>query len=205
MKIFTVVFNYPSYNKQAENPLYNNSCPVVLTLADSALLKDGKPLFMPDDLGPIDYEPQLVVRINRLGKSIPERFAHRYYDAVTCGVGFTARQLLTTLRQRQLPWTMAKSFDGAAVIGRWVDIREVSDTAAIGFRLDVNGTTAYSGSSRGMLHGIDATVAYISRWFTLRTGDILFTGAPCPPAEAQVNDHLVGYVDDKKVLEFNVK
>ena len=205
MKIFTIVFNYQQYNKQADEPLYNNSDPVVLSLADSALLKDGKPHFMPDDLGTIDYEPQLVVRINRLGKSIPQRFAHRYYDAVTCGVSFTARQLLSSLRQRQLPWTMAKSFDGAAAIGRWVDIQEVDNAANIGFRLDVNGETVYNGNTADMLHGIDATVAYISRWFTLRTGDILFTGAPCPAAEAKINDHLVGYVDDKKVLEFNVK
>ena len=121
--------NYVRHNKELDGTLYKPEEPVIFTKADSALLKDRKPFFVPDFMGRIDYEAELVVRICRLGKSIPQRFAHRYYDAVTLGVDFTARDMQRRLREKGMPWELSKGFDGSAAIGEWVDIGR-SDTAA---------------------------------------------------------------------------
>ena len=135
MKIFAVAYNYAEYNKTAGSPLYLGEEPVIFTKADSSLLKGGRPMFLPDTLGRIDYEAELVVRICRLGKGIPQRFAHRYYDAVTCGVDFTARDLQQQLRKQSLPWDVCKSFDGAAAIGEWVPMEDLSAIQDIRFGL----------------------------------------------------------------------
>ena len=158
-----------------------------------------------DDLGRIDYETELVVRICRLGKSIPQRFAHRYYDAVTVGIDFTARELQKKLRAEGKPWDLCKSFDGAAVIGEGVDLAKFRDMQALHFRLDINGNTVQEGCSADMLFKVDELIAYISRWFTLKTGDLLFTGTPAGVGPVNINDRLVGWLEDRKVLEFNVK
>lgn len=204
MKIFAIAYNYDAYNKAKDSPLYNESEPAVLMKADSSLLRGGRPLFLPDELGRIDYEAELVARISRLGKGIPERFAHRYYDAVTCGVDFTARDLQLRLMQQGLPWDLSKSFDGAAAVGEWVPKEELP-AGGIPFRLDVNHATVQEGNSSYMRWSVEHIIAYISRFFTLRTGDLIFTGTPSPTGPVHVDDHLTGYVADKKVLEFNVK
>ena len=205
MKIFAVGKNYILHNKEMEGALYKPEEPVIFTKADSALLKDGKPFFPPDDLGRIDYETELVVRICRLGKSIPQRFAHRYYDAVTVGIDFTARDLQSKLKQKGLPWELCKGFDGSAAIGEWVDVGKFRDIQAIHFHLDINGKTVQEGCSSDMLYKVDELIAYISRWFTLKTGDILYTGTPSGVGPVSINDHLVGWLEERKVLEFNVK
>ena len=205
MKIFAVGKNYILHNKEMEGALYKPEKPVIFTKADSALLKDGKPFFPPDDLGRIDYETELVVRICRLGKSIPQRFAHRYYDAVTVGIDFTARDLQSKLKQKGLPWELCKGFDGSAAIGEWVDVGKFRDIQAIHFHLDINGKTVQEGCSSDMLYKVDELIAYISRWFTLKTGDILYTGTPAGVGPVSINDHLVGWLEERKVLEFNVK
>lgn len=204
MKIFAIAYNYDAYNKAGDSPLYMGKEPVVLMKADSALLKGGRPMFLPEELGRIDYEAELVVRISRLGKGIPERFAYRYYDAVTCGVDFTARDLQCRLRQEGLPWDLSKSFDGAAAIGEWVSCEELPSDG-ITFRLEVNRTTVQEGNSSFMRWSIQSIIAYISRFFTLRTGDLIFTGTPSPTGPVHVDDHITGFIGDKKVLEFNVK
>ena len=205
MKIFAVGMNYILHNKELDGTLYKPEEPVIFTKADSSLLRDGKPFFLPDDLGRIEYEAELVVRICRLGKSIPVRFAHRYYDAVTVGVDFTARELQRRLRAEGKPWDLCKSFDGAAVVGQWVDKALLPDVGALRFRLDVNGRTAQEGCSADMLFKIDELIAYISRWFTFKTGDLLYTGTPAGVGPVSVNDRLTGWLEDHKVLEFNVK
>ena len=205
MKIFAVGMNYILHNKELDGTLYKPEEPVIFTKADSSLLRDGKPFFLPDDLGRIEYETELVVRICRLGKSIPVRFAHRYYDAVTVGVDFTARELQRRLRAEGKPWDLCKSFDGAAVVGQWVDKALLPDVGALRFRLDVNGRTAQEGCSADMLFKIDELIAYISRWFTFKTGDLLYTGTPAGVGPVSVNDRLTGWLEDRKVLEFNVK
>lgn len=205
MKIFAVGMNYAMHNKELDGTLYKPEEPVIFTKADSALLKDGKPFFLPDELGRVDYETELVVRICRLGKSIPERFAHRYYDAVTVGIDFTARDLQRKLRAEGKPWEMCKGFDGSAAIGEWVDIAKFRDVQAIHFHLDINGKTVQEGRSSDMLFKVDELVAYISRWFTLKTGDIIYTGTPVGVGPVNIDDHLTGWIEDRKVMEFNVK
>ena len=204
MKIFAVAANYPSHNILGDNALFPYQDPVIFTKADSSLLKGNRPMFLPDDLGRIDVGASLVVRICRLGKSIPQRFAHRYYDAVTCGVDFTAVELEQRLRQQGLPWDMCKSFDGAAAIGSWVPVEETGKPQDAHFHIDVNGTTLQQGWGGDMLHDVDSVIAYISRYFTLRTGDLLFTGSPAFH-EIHVDDHVEGFVNDQKILDFNVK
>lgn len=205
MKIFAVGMNYIQHNKELDGTLYKPEEPVIFTKADSALLKDSKPFFLPDELGRIDYETELVVRICRLGKSIPQRFAHRYYDAVTVGIDFTARDLQNKLRAEGKPWDLCKGFDGSAVIGEWVSIEKFRDIQAIHFRLDINGNTVQEGCSSDMLFKVDEIIAYISQWFTLKTGDILYTGTPAGVGPVHIDDHLTGWLEDRKVLEFNVK
>lgn len=156
-------------------------------------------------MGRIDYEAELVVRICRLGKAIPARFAHRYYDAVTVGIDFTARDLQQKLRENGMPWEMCKGFDGAATIGNWVSADLFRDVQALHFHLDINGKTVQEGCTSDMLFKIDEIIEYISKYFTLKTGDILYTGTPAGVGPVNIDDHLVGYVEDRKVLEFNVK
>ena len=205
MKIFAIGMNYIQHNKELEGTLYKPEEPVIFTKADSSLLKDGKPFFLPEEMGRVDYETELVVRICKLGKSIPQRFAHRYYDAVTVGIDFTARELQQRLRAEGKPWDLCKGFDGAAVIGQWVDIAKFRDIQAIHFHLDINGQTVQQGCSSDMLFKVDEIIAYISRYFTLKTGDLLYTGTPVGVGPVHINDHLTGWIDDRKVLEFNVK
>lgn len=205
MKIFAVGLNYPQHNKELNETLYKGEVPVIFTKADSSLLKDGKPFFVPDDMGRIDYETEIVVRICRLGKAIPARFAHRYYDAVTVGIDFTARELQAELRKKGLPWEMCKGFDGAAAIGEWVSVEKFRDVQALQFHLDINGKTVQEGRTNDMLFKIDEIIEYISKYFTLKTGDIIYTGTPVGVGPVNIDDHLTGYIEDRKVLEFNIK
>lgn len=205
MKIFGIGMNYIQHNKELDGALYKTEAPVLFTKADSSLLKSGKPFFVPDFMGRIDYEAELVIRICRLGKNIPQRFAHRYYDAVTVGIDFTARDVQQQLREKGLPWDLSKSFDGAAVIGEWVGKDKFLDVQALRFRLDINGQTVQEGCTADMVFGIDEIVAYISQYFTLKTGDVIFTGTPAGVGPVHIDDHLEGYVEERKVLEFNCK
>ena len=205
MKIFAIGMNYAQHNKEMEGALYKPEEPVVFLKADSSLLKDKKPFFLPEELGQLDYETELVVRICRLGKSIPQRFAHRYYDAVTCGIDFTARDLQRKCREKGLPWTLCKGFDGAAVIGEWVPVEKFRDIQAIHFHLDINGTTVQEGCTSDMLYGVDELIAYISQWFTLKTGDLIYTGTPMGVGPVHLDANLDGWLEERKVLEFNVK
>lgn len=205
MKIFGIGMNYIQHNKELDGALYKTEAPVLFTKADSSLLKSGKPFFVPDFMGRIDYEAELVIRICRLGKNIPQRFAHRYYDAVTVGIDFTARDVQQQLREKGLPWDLSKSFDGAAAIGEWVSKDKFLDVQALRFRLDINGQTVQEGCTADMVFGIDEIVAYISQYFTLKTGDVIFTGTPAGVGPVHIDDHLEGYVEERKVLEFNCR
>ena len=205
MKIFAVGMNYAQHNKELDGTLYKPETPVIFTKADSALLKDRKPFFIPDHLGQIDYEAELVVRICKLGKTVPERFAHRYYDAVTVGIDFTARELQKKLREAGQPWDLCKGFDGAAALGEWVSKEKFRDVQAMHFHLNINGQTVQEGRTSDMIFSIDHIVSYISQFFTLKTGDIIYTGTPVGVGPVHIDDHLEGFVEDRKVLEFNCK
>ena len=205
MKIFAVGMNYALHNKELDGALYKPEKPVIFTKADSALLKDGKPFFIPDWSERVDYETELVVRICRLGKGIPVRFAHRYYDAVTVGIDFTARDWQEEARKNGQPWEICKGFDGSAVIGQWVEKEKFRDVQALHFHLDINGNTVQEGCSSDMLYKMDELISYISTYFTLKTGDLLYTGTPVGVGQVKINDHSEGWLEDRKELEFDCK
>ena len=212
MKIFAVGMNYAQHNKELDGAVYKPEAPVIFTKPDSSLLKGGKPFFVPDHLGRIDYEAELVVRICRLGKTIPERFARRYYDAVTVGIDFTARDLQQKARAAGHPWTLCKGFDGAAAIGEWLTLGDslnvecgVLNERNLHFHLDLNGETVQTGQSADMLYGVDELVSYISQFFTLKTGDLLYTGTPAGVGPVHIGDRLEGYIGDRKVLDLKCK
>ena len=203
MKIFAVGMNYLMHTVELHGSEYRPTSPVIFTKADSSLLKDGKPFFIPDDMGRIDYEGELVVRICRLGKSVPERFASRYYDAVTVGLDFTARDMQNEARKQGLPWTICKGFDGSAIIGEWLPLE--GEVQKLNFRLDKNGTTVQDGHATDMLFSVNQLISYISNYFTLKTGDLLFTGTPAGVGPVAVGDLLEGYIENRRVLSCQCK
>lgn len=206
MKIFGIGMNYAEHNKELQETLYKREAPVVFTKADSALLSGGKPFFIPDFTQRCDYETELVVRISRLGRSISQRFAHRYYDAVTVGIDFTARDLQQQLRQQGLPWDLCKGFDGSAAVGDFIPVSELGrDVQDLHFHLDINGQTVQQGHTADMTYTVDELVSYISQYFTLKTGDLIFTGTPVGVGPVHEDDHLTGWLEGRKVMEFNVK
>lgn len=198
--------NYLQHNKELDGALYKPEEPVIFTKADSALLKSGKPFFVPDWAERVDYEAEIVVRICRLGKSIPVRFAHRYYDAVTLGIDFTARDWQQRARRQGLPWTICKGFDGSAALGEWCEVSDERwDVQNLHFHLDIDGKTVQQGHTADMLYTVDELIAYISRFFTLRTGDLLFTGTPAGVGPVAIDNHLEGWIEEKKVMDFFCK
>ncbi len=198
--------NYAEHNKELHGSLYKTEEPVIFTKADSALLTNGHPFFIPDFTHRCDYETELVVRISRLGRSIAPRFAHRYYDAVTVGIDFTARDLQKELRAKGHPWELCKGFDGSAVVGRFISKEALGrDIQDLHFHLDINGEKVQEGHTADMLRPVDELVSFISRFFTLKTGDLIYTGTPVGVGPVHIDDHLCGWLEDEKVLEFNVK
>ncbi len=204
MKIVAVGWNYPDHNKELDYSLIPKE-PVVFMKPDSALLKDGKPFFIPDFSNEIEYEAEIVVRICRLGKSIPEKFAHRYYDAVTVGIDFTARDLQRSFRQQGNPWELCKGFDSSAAIGDFIPIEEVSDTNSLPFHLELNGKEVQTGNTKEMIFNVDHIISYVSRFCTLKIGDLIFTGTPPGVGKVNVNDKLEGFINEQKVLSFYIR
>ena len=197
MKILAVGMNYAKHNKELDGTLYKPEEPVIFAKPDSALLKDGKPFFIPDFTKQCDYETELVIRICRLGKNIAPRFAYRYYDAVTVGIDFTARDLQRKFRKEGLPWELCKGFDSSAAIGDFVSKEELPDIQQIPFHLDIDGHTVQEGYSGDMLFAVDELIAYVSRFYTLKIGDLLFTGTPSgvgPVAVGQQNEIKDGHI-----------
>ena len=225
MKIFAIGMNYAAHNQELHGTLKRPDEPVIFTKADSAILNQGKPFFIPDHLGRIDYETEVVVRICRLGKSIPQRFAHRYYDALTIGIDFTARDLQKKASEAGQPWTICKGFDGSAAIGEWIPKEklltdpeapcEQSGLQRLHFHLDIQteedrrqgltGRTVQEGCTSDMLYTVDEIIAYISQFFTLKTGDILYTGTPAGVGPVHIGDRLEGWLEGRRVLAFNCK
>jgi len=214
MKIFAIGMNYAAHNKELGHTLLIEE-PVIFTKPESAVIREHKPFFIPDFAQRFDYETEVIVRINRLGKSIAPRFAHRYYDEVTLGIDFTARDLQDSLRSRGLPWDICKGFDGSAAIGAWIPKEKLltspdapgdeSGIQGLHFHLDINGQTVQEGCTADMLYKVDEIIAYISQFFTLKTGDMLYTGTPAGVGPVHINDHLEGWIEQRKVLEFNCK
>ncbi len=205
MKIFGIGMNYAAHNKELHNTLLNTESPVIFTKADSAYLSGGKPFFIPSYTERCEYETELVVKISHLGRSISERFAHRYYEEVTVGIDFTARDLQEKLRAEGLPWDLCKGFDGSAVVGNFVPVNRLRDVQDLHFHLAINGEVVQRGHTADMLHRVDKLVSYISHFFTLKTGDLIFTGTPAGVGQVHIDDHIEGFLENEKLLEFNVK
>ncbi len=197
--------NYAAHNKELHHTLELTE-PTIFMKSDSSLLKDGKPFFIPDFSSEVHYETELVVKIDRLGKNIAERFAHRYYQEVTVGIDFTARDLQRKLREQGLPWELSKAFDNSAAIGSFISLEEAGGNInALSFHLDINGQCVQQGCSADMLFSVDRIVSYVSRFFTLKIGDLIYTGTPVGVGLVHIGDHLEGYLGDRKLLDFHVR
>ena len=205
MKIFAVGWNYLNHNKEMNRALLPKE-PVLFMKPDTALLKDGKPFFLPPFSERIEYETELVVRISRLGKNIAPRFAHRYYDAVTVGIDFTARDLQARLRAEGSPWEISKGFDGSAVVGDFIPVDEVAgNLQGLHFSLRIDGKEVQRGHTADMIFPVDEMIAYISRFYTLRMGDLLFTGTPEGVGPVAIGNRLQGYLGERQLLDFHVR
>lgn len=208
MKIFAVGMNYAEHNKELRHSLSlmtSQRDPVIFTKCDSSLLRPGSPFFLPNYTQQCEYETELVVRIGHMGRSIAERWVHRYIDAVTVGIDFTARDIQRRLKEEGLPWDLAKGFDGSAAVGDWVPIEQIEDLQDLNFHLDINGQTVQRGYTGDMIHSVTRLVSFISQYFTLKTGDLIYTGTPAGVGPVHIDDHLVGYLENRKLMEFNVK
>ena len=211
MKILAVDMNYAKHiteihNKEGQNSLLDKKEPVLFSKFDSSIIQPGKPFFVPDFANRFEYETEIVVRISRVGKDISERFAHRYYDEVTVGIDFTARDLQNQLRADGMPWECCKSFDGSAAIGRFVK----KDTLGCGmqdihFHMNLNGERRQEGHTANMIHTIDHIIAYASKFFTLKTGDLIFTGTPEGVGEVKEGDTIEAYIGEDKLLDLRIK
>lgn len=204
MKIIAVGMNYAAHNKELHHTLELTE-PTIFMKSDSSLLKDGKPFFIPDFSSEIHYETELVIKVDRLGKNIAERFAHRYYHEVTVGIDFTARDWQRRLRAQGLPWELSKSFDNSAAIGTFIPLAEAGNVNDLSFRLDLNGETVQEGHTWEMLFSVDRIIAYVSRFFTLKIGDLIYTGTPAGVGPVHIGDRLEGYLGDRKLLDFHVR
>lgn len=203
MKIIAIGQNYTEHNKELNSK--HPTEPVVFMKPDSALLKNNKPFYLPDFSEDLQYETELIIKINRLGKNIAPQFANRYFAEIGLGVDFTARDLQRRLKANGHPWEVAKAFDNSAVIGGFLPVDELGDIHQIEFRLDLNGVTVQQGNSKDMIFPIETLIAHISTFFTLKIGDILFTGTPAGVGPVKVGDRLEGYIFDKKMFDFKIK
>lgn len=203
MKIIAVGRNYREHAQELNNPVPAE--PIIFMMPETALIMKNQPFFYPDFSSDIHHEVELVLKIDRLGKNISERFAHRYYSEIGIGIDFTARDLQQNLKQKGLPWEISKGFDGAAPLGAFVRKEELGDLNQIDFNLEINGQPVQQGNTRDMIFSFDTLIAYISRFFTLKIGDLIFTGTPAGVGPVQINDQLVAKIGERELLNFRVK
>ena len=203
MKIICIGRNYTDHIKELSNEKPTD--PVVFLKPDTSILLKGQPFFIPEFSQDVHHEVEILVRINRIGKHIQTKFAHKYYDEIGLGIDFTARDLQAKLKAKGLPWEKAKGFDGAAVIGKWLPKESLPHVDELNFSLTKNGKTVQSGSSRLMLWKVDELIAYVAQFFTLKIGDILFTGTPAGVGPVALNDNLVGTLEGKELFSIKVK
>ncbi len=204
MKIICIGRNYIAHAKELKNPVPEK--PVFFMKPDTALLQKHNPFFYPDFSMDIHYETELVLKISRNGRHIQEEFAHRYYDEIGIGIDFTARDIQAECKKKGLPWEIAKAFDQSAPLGQtFIPKNEFPDLQNISFSLKINGELRQQGNSGDMIFTFDRIVSYLSQFITLKTGDLIFTGTPEGVGPTKVDDHFEAYIEDKKLLEFNVK
>jgi len=203
MKIICIGRNYTNHIAELQNERPTE--PVVFMKPDSAVLLKQHPFVLPEFSNEVHHEIELIVKINKVGKYIEPKFAHKYYDEISVGIDFTARDLQDKLKTKGLPWEKAKAFDGSAVIGEFVSKEQFASLDDVNFELLKNGAVAQKGNSSLMLWKIDELVAYVSQFFTLKIGDIIFTGTPEGVAAVQPNDVLEGYLEGQQLFRIQVK
>jgi len=203
MKVICIGMNYRRHAIEMGRPYPSE--PVVFMKPDSSLLKKNKPFFLPGFSNDIQYELEVVVKISKLGKSISPKFASRYYDEITAGIDITARDIQTRLSKSMLPWEISKGFDGSAPIGEFIPVSSCGDIRNLDFRLEINDLIVQHGNTSDMIFGVDEMISYISQYFTLKTGDLIFTGTPSGVGPLKRHDHLVAYIGDKPLLDFLIK
>lgn len=204
MKIIAVGKNYAGHALEFDGTVEKPAVPMIFMKPDSAIIKNGKHFYVPDFLGRVDYEAEIVVRINKLGKSIPARFAHRYYDAITVGIDFTARDMQRAFIEAGAPWELSKGFDGSAVLGEFRPVEQYN-IDDVPFSLAIDDEVVQSATTAQMLFKVDEIIAYVSRFCTLKHGDLIFTGTPAGSGPVAIGTHLKGFIGEDKVLDFHVR
>jgi len=203
MKIICIGLNY---RKHAHEMGWNiPEEPVVFLKPDSSILKNNKPFFLPGFSENIHYEVEVVIKISKLGKGISSKFAPRYYDEVTLGIDITARDIQSHQAKAGMPWELSKCFDGAAPIGSFIPVASVKDMQNLDFRLEINNKVVQQSNTSDMIFGFNEIVEFVSGYFTLKTGDLIFSGTPSGVGQMYRNDNLVAYLDDKPLLDFLIK
>jgi len=203
MKLICIGRNYTEHIKELQNE--KPSDPVVFLKPDTAILLKKQPFFIPDFSDEVHYEVEVLVKINRVGKHIDKKFANKYYNEIGLGIDFTARDVQNALKAKGLPWEKAKSFDGAAVIGKWIDKNEVENVDHFEFSLKKNDEIVQNGNTSHMLWKIDELIEYVSKYFTLKIGDIIFTGTPAGVGKVIAHDKLKGFIESKEMFSITVK
>ena len=203
MKIICIGRNYLKHAREMDSAVPTE--PIFFLKPESAIIKKNKPFFIPDFSEEIHHEVELVLQICRLGKSITPEFAHRYYDKVGIGIDFTARDIQRKCKENGLPWEKAKAFDGAAPLGKFVEKENLGDVDNIDFKLEINENTLQHGNTKDLIFPFDELIAYVSRFFTLKTGDLIFTGTPEGVGAVNRNDELKAYINNELLLDFIVK
>ncbi len=203
MKIICVGRNYAAHAKELNNSVEEE--PVIFLKPDTALLNNNQDFYLPDFSNDIHYETEVVVKINKAGKHIDEKFAHRYYDSISLGIDFTARDLQSMLKAKGLPWERAKAFDGSAVIGSFLPLADIGMISDLSFSMNLNGQQVQSANTSEMVFSVDKVIAFVSRFITLKTGDLIYTGTPQGVGKVNVGDNLVGFLGDKELFNFKVK
>ena len=203
MKIICVGQNYLKHIEELKSK--RNSSPILFLKPDSSVIQKNQPFFIPEFSDNIQYEVELIVKINRVGKYIAPDYAAKYYDQIGLGIDFTARDLQQDLKQKGLPWEKAKAFDGSAVIGNWVSKSNFKNIDQLSFGLKKNGRLVQSGNSQQMLWNIDELIAYVSQYFTLKIGDVIFTGTPAGVGAVAAGDTLTGYIEKEEFFSVKIK
>jgi len=203
MKILAIGRNYVEHIKELNNERPDE--PVIFTKPDTALVRNNQPFYFPDFSKDIHYEVELVLRLCKTGKNIHEKFAHTYYDAIGLGIDFTARDLQTKAKDKGLPWALAKGFDGSAPVSEFLPLSDFEDINNINFSLQIDGQEKQQGNSSLMLFSFNQIISYISKFITLRSGDLIFTGTPKGVGPIKIGNKLEGYIENKKLLNVEIK
>ena len=203
MKLICIGRNYTDHIKELENEKPTD--PVVFLKPDTSILLKKQPFFIPDFSDDVHYEVEILVKIKKVGKHIDKKFAYKYYDDIGLGIDFTARDLQSQLKAKGLPWEKAKAFDGAAVIGKWLPKTQFKDINNIDFSLKKNEDIVQQGNTELMLWKIDELIEYVSKYFTLKIGDIIFTGTPAGVGKVFANDTLKGYIENEELFSIKIK